>query len=251
MTEPKKEKHTEPLVSQNSPTILQKASSHYNEWYGLRSAVQLIPGVGGALDMLLSGRGANHEARHLRDLIEKLEKRLDGVEVKVDSENPSAEFYEFSANVFRGAAKSASERKRSWYANIFTNQVTIGSEWDIANAYAALLNNLSETDVCILTAVLEIEPVSFSFDFIDEKVVKLPPEGGTDQLDDVPLLTELFPDLRKPEIRIFVLNLVSSGLLQDVGGTSGVRPNVYLGPTDLAHEFRNWVLDEDEKKDKD
>jgi len=56
--------------------FITKASAAYNDKFLLRAKVQLIPGIGGALDTLLSGLGGKYQFDRIEHFLGQLDERL-------------------------------------------------------------------------------------------------------------------------------------------------------------------------------
>ena len=93
-------------------SFVTKASAVYCDKFPLRSAIQAIPGLGGALDTMLAGLGANYQYKRLEDFIADLNKRLSHVEQLVNIE-PSEPLFDFILQTFDQVRQTRSEEKRN------------------------------------------------------------------------------------------------------------------------------------------
>src|SRR3989442_2570529 len=91
--------------------FLQKASEQYGEQISLRALVQAIPYVGGSLDTLLVGQGAQIQKRRVEELLKHLGQRMRLVE-NVQGLKATHELFDLMINAFHGVGRTSVHEKR-------------------------------------------------------------------------------------------------------------------------------------------
>lgn len=95
----------------------------------LRTLVSLIPNIGGALDILLTEKGAKWRAERLFKLLSELDCRIgnlekeDGLNLKIKEELESEEFYDLLIQALNSVIRTRNTQKISCYANILFNHI--------------------------------------------------------------------------------------------------------------------------------
>jgi hypothetical protein len=123
----------------------------YAESVSARAAIQLIPGVGGALDTIMAGYGSKIQQERLYALIDSISKRMSEVEGLVEDIEPSEELFDLVRVAVEGSIRTRSEDKRQQFANIIANtMVSESKEWGEAETAMRLLNDLEDIHIGIL-----------------------------------------------------------------------------------------------------
>jgi len=226
-------------------SFVTKASVAYCDKFPLRSAIQAIPGLGGALDTMLAGLGANYQYKRLEDFIADLNKRLSHVEQLVNIE-PSEPLFDFMRQIFDQVIRTRSEEKRKRFANLIANQVVKQCDWNEAETACRLLGDLSDIHLKVLSTFLEerqnnlANALTISDQFSDEtKFDKDKRKRGR-----FPDLRTHFPSLSQSVLLMVCSELVSKGLLYDSGlARFGVGAMKIFEATALAQWLMDWISD--------
>jgi len=134
----------------NSDILEKYSNSPY-----LRAFVSLIPNIGGALDILLSEKGAKYREERLSNLLSHLDSRIEKLELassQIEERFSNEEFYDLFIHAVESSLKTRHVAKQVAYANILLNQVT-PSENGLHNAELMMvtLDNLSIEEIRYLS----------------------------------------------------------------------------------------------------
>jgi len=231
-------------------SFVTKASVAYCDNFPLRSAIQAIPKLGGSLDTMLAGLGANYQYKRLEDFIADLNKRLSHVEQLVNIE-PSEPLFDFMRQNFDQVIRTRSEEKRKRFANLIANQVVKQCDWNEAETACRLLGDLSDINIQVLDLALTIGHRKPPFESIVKVTEGLCPvtiydKWATDkyasrQATD---LRPHFSSLSQSVFQVICSELESKGLLRDIGlDYTDRRPMEVFVATDLAQWLMDWISD--------
>jgi hypothetical protein len=211
------------MIENKSSTLSQpaltKLSADYNSNWPLRSLIQGIPYVGGSLDILLSGAGANYQYQRLEDFVRSLQDRLTRIDhlLTIEEVQPTEPLYDYIMHVFDSVRRTRSSEKRTRFAYLVARQIAQQSPWDEAEAAASLLDVLSDLQIQILIQAKRIQPGSAigSFSLRDHPFIPNAP----------PNLQPFFPNSPPPAVRAACSELTARGLLYDEGiGRMDIKP---------------------------
>jgi len=224
--------------------FITKASAIYTDKFLLRAKIQLIPGIGGALDTLLSGLGAKYQFERLEHLINEVYDQLKHIK-NFNAIEPTEPLYDFMMGVFDQAIKSRSEKKRKRFANLVANQVVRNSQWDEAETACRLLGDLTEIHIQVLDIALKVEPCDDPYK--GERVLTLYDHHKLAKRKDagkVPTnLSEYLPSLSNAATEMICSELMARGFLRDigVGGFGGGTFMGYFAATETAQWLMDWI----------
>ena len=207
----------------------------------MRAAVQLIPGVGGALDTLFSGLGAKYQQQRLMHFLEELSQRLSKVEDLADIQ-PSEALYDFIVNAMIQASTTRSEEKRKRFASIVTKQISQKRQWDEAEDALRILGEMSDSHMEVLSVATSVPPCDGPFDGLRVvTLVKQPLGKGIRPTE----LQQALPESPYLTLRRICAELLSRGLLDDDGvGRVDTKAMQYFVASEIATWFIGWVADE-------
>jgi hypothetical protein len=235
---------TDESIRSPSPA-LRKLSADYNANWPLRSLVQAIPFVGGSLDVLLSGAGANYHYQRIEDFLRKLQGRLSRLDqmLAIDDLQPSEPLYDYVMRVFDAVRRTRSSEKRQRFANLVTHQISKQLAWDEAEAAASLLDSLSELQVEILVYAQRLSPCAAIGG--TDRVFTLAEKPFGPAADAPPKLQSSFSTVPTPALRAACSELIARGLLYDEGlGRTDVGAQEYFAFTDFAEWFIGWISED-------
>jgi|SRR2546426_5022079 len=220
--------------------FLQKASEQYGEQISLRALVQAIPYVGGSLDTLLVGQGAQIQKRRVEEFLKDLDQRMRLVE-NVQVLKPTDELFDLMINAFDGVVRTRSQEKRKRFASVVASQISAPREWDEADAALRLVNQLTDFHVAILTVARNAPLCGAPFEGL--RVITLAPKPLGDEAVVKPtFLPSALPGYSEPVLRMACSELVGHGLLHDEGiGRWDGKPLLYFIATDLTAWFFAWL----------
>jgi hypothetical protein len=229
--------------------FITKASAKYCDQFLLRAKIQLVPYVGGSLDTLMSGLGARYQYQRLENFISELNKRLQKLEgaSELTSIEPNEELFDFTMQVFDQVIRTRSEEKRKRFANLVANQTVKRCDWDEAETACRLLADLTDIHIQVLDIALKVEPCDKVFK--GERVLTLYDRKQLSQRKEkgkVPTnLSEYLPSLTSAATEMICSELMSKGLLRDVGvgGFGGGTFMGYFSATEMAQWLMDWICE--------
>jgi hypothetical protein len=200
-------------------SIIEKASLKYaNSKYNtlMRAGTQLIPGVGGALDMLLSGQAANYQQERLEKQIHCISERLGRVEGVLD--HPlTEELYDLFLRVFENTTKTRSDCKREYFAEILAGKITGKKTWEEAEEYVRIISYLDDIHIQILRLVYYAQNTGQAIGNTEKWVSVVATKTRAAGMDPPTILKEELPDYSETTLVLACSELMSRGLLVDVG----------------------------------
>ena len=106
-----------------------KLIEKYPDNFRLRTLINLIPNIGGALDILLSEKGNKWREKRLTEFLSKLESRITSLESNISIKaieelSNSEETYDLLIQSFNSVIKTRHSEKTSAYANILINHIS-------------------------------------------------------------------------------------------------------------------------------
>lgn len=233
-------------VDSSPDTAISKLRQQYADLVGLRATVQAIPYIGGPLDTLLSGRAAQIHLQRVEKFANDLAERLTAVESTTADLNSEA-FADLILNTFEAVARTRSERKRSRFAEIITNQVAKPVQWEEPENATRLLADLEDIHIEIITAALNAPKAEGGFSGLRVISLAANPIDSEKQNSPVSILA-LFPHYGTAALRMACAELTAKGLLHDEGiGRWDVGAMMYFVPTDLAEWLFEWINKSDRK----
>ena len=204
----------------------------------LRTLVQLVPGIGGTLDMLMSERGSALRWERVEHTISALRERLDGVEnLTIPTED---ELFDLAGRALESAARTRHSEKRVLFARILAHQITEGADAAEAEVAVRMIDSLDAIQVEVLGATLSAPLCDEPFQGLRVVALEDPRPGAQGQR---PLIISGALPHRPPEILRYALaELMSRGLLKDEGiGRYDTRGMTYFTPTETAVWLAQWI----------
>nr|WP_315202830.1 hypothetical protein [uncultured Flavobacterium sp.] len=97
----------------------------YEESNVLRALVNLVPNIGGSLDILLSIKGSKWREERLKAFLTDLDKRIGEIENEeiLDKISESEEFYDLMVQSMNSVIKTRHQKKIECYASILVNSL--------------------------------------------------------------------------------------------------------------------------------
>ena len=226
--------------------FITKASAVYTDGFLLRAAVQLIPGIGGAMDTLLSGLGAKYQYEKLEHFIEELNERLQYIE-ELNPIEPTEPLYDLMMQVFSEVIKTRSEEKRKRFANLVANQIVYSRKWDEAETATRLLADLTDLHINLLLAALNAPECNGVFE--GACIVMLTDDEIKDARNASAKLptniSPLFPEISIAVLEMTCSELIGKGLFRDdsIGRHGGFKAMTYMRATEMAQWLMDWIAE--------
>lgn len=242
-----KENETRDVVNETKPDktgFITKASAQYCDKLPLRAAIQAIPGLGGLLDTMLAGLGANWQYERLEDFIAKLSERLRRLEQtgRLESIEPDESLFDFIRQVFDEVIRARSEEKRKRFANLVVKQLSEKCDWDEGETACRLIGELGDVHIRVLETCIEVGESQHPLEGLRAATTYDKWLRSEDSKDNIVDLRSGLPPLPDSAIVVICSELVSRGLLRDAGtGRFDAKPMELFVGTDLARWLMNWI----------
>lgn len=249
----------------NSKILEKYSNSPY-----LRAFVSLIPNIGGALDILLSEKGAKFREERLTNLLSHLDSRIEKLELtssQIEERFSNEEFYDLFIHAVESSLKTRHVAKQAAYANILLNQVT-PSENALHNAELMMvtLDNLSIEEIRYLSELkslngqINVHLVYGEKVFLNECRDLLQAKGiEINSSKDIPVESKIHLSLDiiwkflSDKNIIEIMTDDRRGSLQYSFGNSSMITRTHLEYdgqveykiSEFGKEFINWIIDEE------
>ena len=216
--------------------VLDKQSLRYSENLELRTAVQLIPYIGGALDMIISAEGIRIQKERVENFLNELKEGMNKLsEEKIDKEFlESEEFFSLFQMTIEKVIRNYEKQKIGYFRNIFVNSVKVNlSETYYKEGFINKLSNLSVIHIGILK-------------FYHERDAVLKKEGRESFGFTSPhALYQNFGNVGPAYLDAYCNDLLRDGFLyiaaRDGNITSIGKNNISYKPTEYASEFMKFI----------
>lgn len=137
---------------------IKKISEDYSNNPVLRSLINLIPYVGGAIDVLITTKIQEISWKRLNNYLDLLQKQFENVnESKIDKDYlQSEEFYDLFLQTARASTRTRSEEKTKLFAKIFKNAITREFNNPLSpEDLVSIIDNFSENDITFIKILQE------------------------------------------------------------------------------------------------
>jgi len=196
---------------------LVKASKIYSDQTIIRAGINLIPFIGGALDVLLSSSGQNFVIRRLESFISELNNQISQLdENKINKDFlRTEEGFDLLIKSFESASKTRQIEKLKLYAKIIKGSLLSGKEYqeDDPELYLKIVEELSVKELRVAKFLYESKNQSV----IDRNFAR--PQNGFK--NDSLWLSNKYPEFNKDELVTIFVRLERTGLIKElVGGYS-------------------------------
>ncbi len=203
----------------DKPTIVQKASYMYannQKSTVIRAAVQLLPGVGGALDMLMSGEAAKYQQERFDKQLESLNQRLNRIE-NITEHPLTDELYDLFIRIFETTVKTRSNQKRQYFSEMLAGVITKEKTWDEAEQYIRLISDLDDIHINILNLASSATSTGRAIGNTESWIsISTTKARGAGMKSPIVLQSKL-NDCSVESLTLACSELASRGLLNDVG----------------------------------
>lgn len=220
-------------MNEKITAAISSATERYAGSASLRTAVQLIPYIGGPLDTLLEGKGSEIRMRRLEAFVSDVSNRLEQVtSVQCCDET---ELFDLMFDAMNKASQARLDIKRTMYANIVTRHIIDGLKIDETEMALRIVEGLDLVHFEILREALNAPVCGEPFEGL--KVVRL---SAVDSLPatsgQAPIvLRERLPNWQPEALHFAASELLGRGLLHDEGvGRYDSGAMEYLVATDTA-----------------
>jgi len=192
---------------------LVKASEAYARNTALRAAVNLIPGIGGSLDVLFASKAQSVVQNRLMQFLEELRKEMNSVkEEMVDKQYlESEEWLDLVLRALEAATRTRRIEKISLYAKVLRGAVIVQDRQESSpEEYLAILAELTPREIEVAQAIYRQqndEPQS------GETELQWAWRKGWNQFSNI------CPSVPKEDVPYVLQRLERSGLLHEITGS--------------------------------
>lgn len=130
----------------------------YPDNFKVRALINLIPHIGGALDILLTEKGAKWREERINKLLSELDAKIEDVksngfsDEKINQKFESEEFYDLLIQAMNSSIRTRHSQKISYYSNILLNQIVLDHQTEFSSELMiATLDNLTIDEINYLT----------------------------------------------------------------------------------------------------
>ena len=221
-------------MNEKITAAISSATERYAGSASLRTAVQLIPYIGGPLDTLLEGKGSEIRMRRLEAFVRDVSIRLEQVNAVQCCDE--TELFDLMFDAMNKASQARLDIKRTMYANIATRHIVDGLKIDETEMALRIVEGLEMVHFEILREALNA-PVCGGGPFVGLRVVRL---SAVDSLPGTSgqapiVLRERLPSWQPEALHFAACELLGRGLLHDEGvGRWDSGTMEYLIATDTA-----------------
>lgn len=164
-------------MEQEKYPVIVNVSKSYNDKTILRMAVNAIPYIGGALDLLLSSKWNKIAEKRIEDFFEFVNEKIDTVEEEKINKDflETEEFADILMECLRSSMKTRERNKIKNFSNILSHSITF-QDFDVNNfeEIKTILETLSLREVQVLVAIEEygINLKKFYYQYLEKAEAK-------------------------------------------------------------------------------
>jgi hypothetical protein len=230
------------MNTKDSELICNRAILTYLDNLSLRALIQMIPHIGGSIDILLAGKGAKIQQARLESFLDSLSARVKEIE---DSANTTfqisqdEELYDFILATFSDVVKTKEKIKRDRFSALLASQIMRPRDWSDAGCAERILAALDDIHIkVLLEAASAPEGVGVWKGVCPISLF----EADDSPMRDTSYLQHWLPEYPLSMLRLACAELLAKGLLQDEGvGRLSIRAMTYFVITDLGLWFIDWL----------
>lgn len=213
----------------------------YSEENALRMAIQAVPHVGNAIEVLLSGKATLIQRNRIGHFVNELSGRMKVVDkVKANIEDDA--FMDLMLSTLEEVSRTRSEDKRRRFADIIVTQVVESHPWEDAEMAVRLISDLEDIHIAVLN-IANSAPLGEN-PFEGLQVIALDAAELQNSARNSPVvLSHVLTRYSSVALRMACAELAAKDLLRDEGaGRLGTKTMQYFVPTDLANWLQEWLI---------
>jgi len=242
----------------------------YNDNPQLRALISLVPNIGGAIDILLSEKGAKWREERLQKLLKELDAKIDLVksneyfDANMKERLVSEEFYDLLVQSMNSAIKTRQSQKIEMYANILLNHIINANNKNYSSELmVAILDSLTIDEITYLSVLHKSQDKIELYVIHGTKIHKEKYQNWIKEHSKIANSSEEFPSECKFPFNIELIwklltdkNIISIVSENELGSFSYSYGNKWLvqsgeiqysekiiySTSDFGQEFINWIL---------
>lgn len=225
---------------------LKQLSDKYGASVSVRALVQMIPYVGGALDLVLSEQGQKFRQQRIEDYIGTVAGRVEKVEKgfhQLITDYPE-QVFDLLRTHLEECDKTRDAERRSYFANILLNQAERHADWSEPETATRLLRSLTGLHISVLREICNAPVCAEPFEGLRVTLIEPMTEKKKEKekAQNFLILTERFAHVPPTQLRLVVIELVSSGLVKDEGvGRFGATAMEKFSPLPTGAWLLDWI----------
>jgi hypothetical protein len=226
-------------MDEKIPKSLTAASKKYAESTSLRALVQLVPYVGGSLDMLFAGAGSKIQISRIEDLLRQLQDQFSKLQAR--PEYDEEELFDIVIMAMENATKARAAEKRKIYASIVVKHVSENRDIEESEMAMRVAASLEVVHLKILHLAYTSPLCGAPFDGL--RVLTISERAAQLAGENMPfMLIEKLPEYPESILRNACAELVSKGLLYDEGiGRWDTKAMEFLATTAAGVWLLSWL----------
>jgi hypothetical protein len=191
---------------------LVQISKGYTDQTVIRTLINLIPHIGGSLDLLLSSSGQNFVIRRIEKLISELNEQIGELnKSKINHDFlETEEGFDLMIKAFNSASRTRQNEKLKLYAKIIKGALTEGKEYqeDEPELYLQIIEELSVKEIRVAKCLYELRQVETENINLNSEHIN----------NDASLLSLKYSEFNKDELVSIFVRLERTGLIKEQVG---------------------------------
>lgn len=183
----------------------------------IRSLINLIPNVGGSLDLLLSSSGEGFVIRRIEKFISELNEQIGELtESKINRDFlEKEEGFDLIVKAFNCASRTRQNEKLKLYAKIIKGALTEGKEYqeEDPELYLQIIEELSVKELRVAKCLYELKEIK-KINFEEEN----PDKTSENNSNDAAWLSSKYPEFDTDELVSIFVRLERTGLIKELVG---------------------------------
>jgi hypothetical protein len=232
----------EPDKPKQIPTVFDESKkSTYESWTVARTAVQLIPLVGGPIDTFFAGAWQEEKEARLTAFLNVLSERLAGVESKAEHVH-GAEFRNHLFSALEFSVRAQTKSKAARLGLVVANQAANAREWAEADTALRLVADLDDVHAAVLRAVKQAPVCDGPFAGLRVVSIGASQDWAADLKQPPARIETLLPGFSMLTVQMACAELVARALLIDEGlGRMDTRGMELVRLGDLGAWLLGWL----------
>ncbi len=141
-------------------------SKKYSDNSLIRTVVNIIPYVGGSLDLLLTDKWNKFYQRRIDNMLQQISNDIKQIEDKIDEEYiETEEFFDIILKILKEASQTRLDEKRKLYSKILRDSISGSNNKIYLESIIDIISTLNEIDLFFINRIEEFLKVSTIKDY--------------------------------------------------------------------------------------
>lgn len=129
-------------------------SKKYSDNSLIRSVVNIIPYIGGSLDLLLTDKWNKFYQRRIENMLEQISNDIAQIEGRIDDEYLNTEeFFDIIFKILKEATQTRLDDKRKLYSKVLRDSISKRKSNITLESIIDIITNLNETDLFFINRI--------------------------------------------------------------------------------------------------